>query len=115
MTGRAWIRAGSESRWHIIDSRAHGLALHALCGHVVWAPVHRRLETPPVDAELLCEACHSATLTDSILWPTSDPDVTIRIDGLSRAIALLDELDHNEAPGPRCQLVSNHIPSVGAR
>lgn len=114
MTARAWIRACSESRWHIIDSRAHGLAQQVLCGHIVWAPVHRRLRTPPVDAELLCEACQSATVTD-VLWPTSDPDTTIRIDGLSEALALLDELDHNEPPGPRCRLVPDHIPSVRAR
>lgn len=93
MTARAWIRSCSETRWHITDSRAHGLALHALCGHTVWTPVHRRLRTPSVDAELLCEACHSATLTASVLWPTSDPDATIRIDGLSRALALLDGID----------------------
>lgn len=97
MTPRAWIRACSESRWHITDTRAHGLALHTHCGHIVWAPVHRRLHAPSAAAEYLCEACQfAASGTDDIRWPSHDPDSTMRIDGLSRALALLDGLDQND-------------------
>ena len=78
MSAHAWIRACSESHWHITHPRNGGLALHALCGHTVWPPVHRYLTVPPVDADYLCDACHTAADTDSVLWPTCDPDSTAR-------------------------------------
>lgn len=93
---RAWIRACSESLWHAAGSRDNGLALHARCGHIVWAPLHRRLQAPSVAAEYLCEACQStAPATDDVRWPTRDPDSTSRLDDLSRALDLLG-LDCND-------------------
>lgn len=100
MTTYAWIRASSEASWHITGSRNSGLALRALCGHTVWPPVHRYLTVPPVDADYLCEACHTAAASNDVLWPTIDPDSTIRMHALSEALALLDDLDRNAPPAP---------------
>lgn len=94
---RAWIRACRESLWHITDPHDSGLALRARCGHIVWAPVHRRLQTPSVPGDDLCEACQSAASpTDDIRWPSRDPDSTTRLQGLSKALDLLDGLDRND-------------------
>lgn len=96
MSRQAWIRACSETRWHLTHPGNSGLALHVRCGHVVWAPVHRRLQTPPTPPEDLCEACQSAGLMmESITWPTSDPDSTTRLRALSSA---LDHLGLDDPP-----------------
>lgn len=86
---RAWVRGCRETRWHLTHPGNSGLALHVRCGHVVWAPVHRRLQTPSAPAEDLCEACQSATATEDIRWPSHDPDNTTRLHELSSALDLL--------------------------
>lgn len=86
---RAWVRGSKESLWHMADSHERGLALYVRCGHVVWAPVHRRLQTPSVPTEDLCEACRSATATEDIRWPSHDSDSTTRLHELSSALELL--------------------------
>lgn len=98
MSIHAWIRSCSETSWHITHPENNGLTLTALCGHTVWPPVHRYLMVPPVGADFLCEACHTAADADSVLWPDRDPDDTVRLDGLSQALALLDGLDRNGPP-----------------
>ena len=100
MSTHAWIRACNETSWHITGSRNSGLALRALCGHTVWPPVHRYLTVPPVDADYLCEACQIAADTDTVFWPTIDSDSTIRMHGLSEALARLDGLDRNAPSAP---------------
>lgn len=97
MSTGAWVRARSETLWHIVaDCHDSGLALDARCGHTIWAPVHRRLNVPSAPADSLCDACQSAAFDpDNIRWPNRDPDRTTRLEDLSRALDALDELGSN--------------------
>lgn len=94
---RAWIRGYRESLWHITTPQESGLTLRARCGHIVWPPVHRRLRTPYVPEDYLCEACRStASPAGDLYWPSRDPDATIRLQHLSKALEILDRLDQND-------------------